>query len=122
MVLEERLDLVLITASWLQLLPHARSRNLFSFVSDHTRILLGLYLSQKALFRRSFRFKNKWLLEPDIDSVVTTSWDNSAVDNLILKLDVVIERLNECGKQLAHKFRKSIDDCKNEMEDPSDQK
>lgn len=44
MVLEERLDRALVTPAWLQLFPHARLSNLFSFVYDYTPILLNLFL------------------------------------------------------------------------------
>lgn len=115
-VLEETLDRALVTPAWLQLFPHARLSNLFSFTSDHTPILLNLVSRQKDFFRRSFRFENKWLTEPDIDTIVNSRWEVSEADNLVDRLDCVVEGLDIWGKQLARRFRDSIDSCKKDME------
>lgn len=116
-VLEERLDRTLVNSYWFQLFPQVRLSNLFSFVSYHTPILLHLYPSQKATCHRSFKFENKWLLEFDIDDVVSTLWYDSASNSFMPKLDNVADSLEIWGKKFARKFRKTIEDCKKDMEE-----
>lgn len=110
--MEELLDRALVTTDWLNLFPDAKLSNLFSFVSDHSPILLNLVSSQKVYHHRCFRFEKKWLSEPDIDNIVNTSWVGSSANNLVDRLDDVAEGLDRWGKQIARRFRLSIEECK----------
>lgn len=88
-VLKERLDSALDTTYWLEIFPHARLRNLFSFVSDHSPIFLDMHSKSHKFIRRNFRFENKWLAEPELD-FVTENWSKASTDPLLDHLDQVV--------------------------------
>lgn len=73
---EERLDRAFRNEEWWRCFPLARVINSVAPISDHTPIVLHTTTPSPRSFRRTFRFKNMWLQEPELDGVIEKSWDD----------------------------------------------
>ena len=72
--MEERLDMAMVTSSWLDLFQNVNLKNIFALVSNHNLILLQFDEDQLVPRNKKIKFENSWLLEPDLNSVVEESW------------------------------------------------
>ncbi|GAU47810.1 hypothetical protein TSUD_404150 [Trifolium subterraneum] len=98
-VIEERLDRAMASTSWLNLFPHVRLSNLLASHSDHSPILLHCTPSSRSRFNGSFRFKNSWFREPDLEEVVLDGW--GVHENI-----EVVDRVARCANRLQSWGRK----------------
>jgi hypothetical protein len=72
---EEKLDRVLVTNSWMQIFPNAKLENLVASSSDHFPILLDKTpVARTHRVKRSFKFENAWRIEDGVNDVVRDSW------------------------------------------------
>ncbi|XP_058762621.1 uncharacterized protein LOC131636008 [Vicia villosa] len=85
-MMEERLDQAFAAPQWLNLFPTVSLTNLIASHLDHSPILLSCKTVQTLRRDIKFRFKNSWLQENDIGSVIQSGWrygdDNIVVDHL----------------------------------------
>lgn len=65
---------------------------------------------------KKFKFENSWLLEPDIDEVVSRGWMSCSNPDALMKLNACAEVLESWGRKVNSKFRGGIDDCCNQLE------
>lgn len=104
------------TTQWFASFPFARVQNLVADMSDHSPILLTTDHKEERKIGRRFRFKNKWLTEPNIAEVVQNSWDKNPGRGLLQKISCVTTDLAVWGRNLALQFRDDINRCKGELE------
>ena len=112
---EEKLDRCLVSDAWLNLFPQVKLLNLIAPVSDHSPILLhtvGLIAKKRRI--RKFRFKNRWLSEPELQQIVSQAW-LELTGATVSKLNSCVDSLFSWGNELALRFRKDIDICKTEL-------
>lgn len=72
----ERLDRVLVNASWLNPFPNATLHNYPIFSSDHSPILLDCYPNNQCnvVGRCDFKFMAMWLNHPEFINIVKKAW------------------------------------------------
>jgi hypothetical protein len=116
-VVEERLDRALVNQSWMNLFPHCTLHNLVSGASDHSPILLNTEHQMYTYKKRQFRFENAWLLEPDIESVVSNGWYDKMEDPLLERLHHCTEELDHWGRKLRRRYKEDIERCKKRIEE-----
>ncbi|XP_019184584.1 PREDICTED: uncharacterized protein LOC109179530 [Ipomoea nil] len=74
--IEERLDKVLVTNEWRNVVPYAKVTNLRTRKSDHSAIFCGIHEGVEAYGgrRRGFRFEMAWLYDDGCRGVVEQAW------------------------------------------------
>nr|KYP46237.1 Transposon TX1 uncharacterized [Cajanus cajan] len=112
---EERLDRAMATQSWLDQFPHSRLINAVAARSDHSPILLKLSMQITLRTRRSFRFENAWLDEPDLTPLVEASWHRGHFPDILDRLKFCSKDMDEWGRQLRLRFRAPIDACRRQL-------
>lgn len=68
---EERFDRAMVSPSWNDLFPEARLFNLIAPISDNNPIVLHCKVISKPSIHKCFKFENAWLVEPELDNIVT---------------------------------------------------
>lgn len=63
-------------SSWFSLFPNVSLHNIVTPISDHTALVLKTITTGVTVGRRRFRFKNKWLTEPELLDLVYNCWTN----------------------------------------------
>ena len=112
---DERLDMAMVTSSWLDLFQNVNLKNIFASVSDHNPILLQVDEEQLVPSNRKFKFENNWLLEPDLKSIVEESWVGSGSLDIFGRIDRCVEDLSTWGFKLSKRFRKVVSECKRKL-------
>lgn len=113
---EKKLDRAMATPSWFDLFPKARLLNLLAPISDHSPILLKSESSVVAWGSKKFKFKNSWLLDPEVEDVVRRGWKNGGEGDVLSKLAGCTNELWNWGRKLKFKFKDKITRCKKDME------
>lgn len=113
---EERLDRVLHSSSWISLFPSARLLNLVAATSDHSPILLKLEQENYIHPKRSFRFENSWLLDQSLADMVDENWHYYPANNILQKLKYCVDDMEAWSKtntpnfcSAANKLRRELD-------------
>ena len=70
---EEKLDMVMVTSSWVDLFQNVNLKNIFALVSDHNPILLLIDEEQLVPRNMKIKFENNRLIEPNLNFVVEES-------------------------------------------------
>lgn len=63
-------------------------------------------------FHRLVRFKNTWLLEPDLNDVVRTIWDKALLGDCLSKINCTAE-MNAWGRR---NFTDQIEACRRDLD------
>jgi hypothetical protein len=113
--MEERLDRAMATHNWLDLFPNVILTNLIADRSNHSPILLNLVERQRNNVGRSFKFKNTWLEEEDVEMLVTEGWNGVEGDQVLDKIQNCTKELEKWGTAIRLHFKKAIDECRQEM-------
>lgn len=71
---EERLDMALVSESWIQCFPNSKLLNLIAPMSNNSPILLSPDDPPPRSYIHRFKFENVWLQEPNISEVVASGW------------------------------------------------
>ncbi|MCH79947.1 hypothetical protein A2U01_0000709 [Trifolium medium] len=116
-VVEEKLDRAQVTNDWLSMFLHCFLRNLVSGDSDHSPILLNTELHVYELKKRLFRFENSWLVEPELEGIVTDGWMRGVDEMLTSRLTLCTEELNQWGRKLRRRYKDQIENCKKRIEE-----
>ncbi|GAU43015.1 hypothetical protein TSUD_28340 [Trifolium subterraneum] len=114
-VIEERLDRVMASASWLQLFPQVRLSNLLASHSDHSPILLQCKPIIRTHISYSFRFENSWLKESDLEDVVVEGWGGRENLEVVDRVTRCANKLQRWGKRKRVRFKEEIDECVRQM-------
>lgn len=101
---------------WCHYFPQAQVLNSVAPISDHTPIVLHTTAIQPRISRRSFRFENMWLQEPELDGVLEQSWDAGQGSSLLERLNNCAHALSAWGKKIKDRFRKDINDCNKKLQ------
>ncbi|GAU26876.1 hypothetical protein TSUD_02790 [Trifolium subterraneum] len=117
---EERLDRALATQQWLDEFPQYKFMNAIADRSDHSPILIHLSHVQKEVKARIFKFENAWLEEPNLNDVVKGGWNRELHNPLLAKLQTCTEDLEVWGAKIRSRFKKSIAEFREEMEQNRD--
>jgi len=119
---EERLDRALANASWFQLFPNAKVKNLVAPASDHYLILLTREpITRVWVPKRTFKFENAWCVEPGIHDVVSDSWLSSAGMPITERLDHCASHLTSWSKTTRNGLKEEIAECRKELNRCRDQ-
>lgn len=113
---EERLDRALFCPRWRILFPDARLHNLVASVSDHSPILLDTVGTSLPPRRRCFRFENAWLLEDEVDDVVTRGWIGSSEGDLGTKIRHCGGDLEVWGRNLCRRATFEVNQWRSRLE------
>ncbi|GAU49881.1 hypothetical protein TSUD_408200 [Trifolium subterraneum] len=116
-VIEERLDRVMASTSWLQLFPQARLSNLLASHSDQSPILLQCKPIIRTQINHSFRFENSWLKEPDLEDVVVEGWGGRENLEVVDRVTRCANKLQRWGKKKRVRFKEEIEECVRRMND-----
>ncbi|XP_073019426.1 uncharacterized protein [Primulina eburnea] len=113
---EERIDQVMGTPTWAEKFPRARLHNLNAPVSDHSPILLETEFRETAVHKQRFRFENRWLREPDLNSIMEDYLERNKEIDVIRRFKSCSEMLKPWGKRGDGNFRAKIRKCKEQLE------
>ncbi|XP_019154286.1 PREDICTED: uncharacterized protein LOC109150756 [Ipomoea nil] len=107
---EERLDRVVATMEWRELLVEAKSVNILTRKLDHSAIFLSISNPSDCRVngRHTFRFEMAWLLDSGCRGVVERAWDDAQGEGLMGTLHLCKERLQAWGGDRFHMFGKQI--------------
>lgn len=90
--------------------------NTISNTSDHSPILLKLNHNDRKFRSRKFKFKNSWLQENELNSVVHSTFQQPLFNDIISKFHLYANELFEWGKKVRSIFWHEITKCKCEIE------
>lgn len=93
-MVEEKLDRILVTDTWLSLFEGASASSITCPYSDHLPILLTPKVIVHAPRRKRFCFDNMWLREEVCRKIVEQSWGKT------MGLDI-LERVDVCSQDLG---------------------
>ena len=113
--MEERLDIALVSSTWLSLFTNASVVSLEAMCSDHLPIFLDHSSYHQFPRIKRFRFENVWLRELDCMEVVTESWELSGGCPIQSKLLFCGSALMRLGGHLACDFVNRLASCKQKM-------
>ncbi|CAH9143861.1 unnamed protein product, partial [Cuscuta epithymum] len=114
-IIEERLDRAMATKDWWQRFPSCNLHNISTCHSDHSPILLSTETKFIKYGKRSFKFENAWLLEPELPNVVEVSWADSSGEDLLQKISKCTAKLDSWGRRLRRKQTEAIDGCRDKL-------
>ncbi|XP_019155728.1 PREDICTED: uncharacterized protein LOC109152484 [Ipomoea nil] len=107
---EERLDRVVATAEWCNLLEGARVVNLLTRTSDHSALFIGISSFGEGSCSGSwgFRFEMALLLDDGCRGVVEKAWEDGGGVGLINSSKFCGDRLRSWGGDRIHMFGRQI--------------
>ncbi|XP_019193082.1 PREDICTED: uncharacterized protein LOC109187348 [Ipomoea nil] len=116
--LEERLDKVLVTEEWRNIVERARVSNLRTRKSDHSILFLGIHesLGRNGVGKRGFQFEMAWLYDEGCREVVQQSWQEGRGQGLQGCIEYCGDRLTRWGGDRYHKYGKQINDLNKEQQ------
>lgn len=97
--MEERFDRAMGTPDWHSRFPGASLYNMVAPVFDHNLLLLDTKPTLFRSRRRHFWFKNRWLMESQLKSVVQKAWEGFKDFHIVSRLEAIGEVLNSWGNQ-----------------------
>ncbi|XP_019191056.1 PREDICTED: uncharacterized protein LOC109185569 [Ipomoea nil] len=108
--IEERLDKVLATQDWRELVADANVQNILTRKSDHSALFLGILnlRERRGGLRRGFRFEMAWLHDEGCRAVVEKSWGEGRSRGLQECVTLCGDRLTRWGRDRFHKFGEKI--------------
>lgn len=113
---EERLDRAFVNDSWLAIYPNVQLRNVVAPISDHSPLVLNTEVKVGHQNGRTFKFENKWLLEPNFKPFVESCWNDAGGLSLVDRLYTCSSEFSKWGRELAMQFRRDINKCKQKLE------
>ncbi|OMO75565.1 Endonuclease/exonuclease/phosphatase [Corchorus olitorius] len=95
-VIKERLDRVLVNASWLEIYPKTQIFNKPIVGSDHSPILMDSCFSERKSLRE-FKFELMWMENEECGSVIKEGWEAEIQGS---RAYVVVQKLKKCKQAL----------------------
>ncbi|XP_019181782.1 PREDICTED: uncharacterized protein LOC109176840 [Ipomoea nil] len=104
--IEERLDKVLVTQEWRDVVRDASVLNILTRQSDHSALFLGILnlRERRNGMRRRFRFEMAWLYDEGCRGVVEKAWLEGRNKGLQGCIQLCGDRLSRWGGDRFHKF------------------
>ncbi|XP_019183638.1 PREDICTED: uncharacterized protein LOC109178457 [Ipomoea nil] len=108
--IEEKLDKVLVTNEWRNIIPHVKVMNLRTRKSDHSAIFFTIQeeIGRDGGRKRGFRFEMAWLYDEGCRSVVEQAWQEGRGQGLQDCVHYCGNRLTRWGGGWFHKYGKQI--------------
>ncbi|XP_019176908.1 PREDICTED: uncharacterized protein LOC109172215 [Ipomoea nil] len=108
--MEERLDKVLVTESWLSTVLSARVTNLATRKSDHSALFLGIHdsVGRGGTSKMGFRFEMAWLHDEWCRGVMEQAWEEGRTRGLQDCIEYCGVRLSRWGGDQYHKHGEQI--------------
>ncbi|XP_019199913.1 PREDICTED: uncharacterized protein LOC109193526 [Ipomoea nil] len=102
--IEERLDKVLVTNEWRNIIPHVKVMNLRTRKSDHSAIFFTVQeeVGRDGVRRRGFRFEMTWLYDEGCRGVVEQAWQEGRGQGLQGCVQYCENRLTRWGGDRFH--------------------
>ncbi|XP_019191719.1 PREDICTED: uncharacterized protein LOC109186245 [Ipomoea nil] len=116
--IEERLDKVLVTNEWRNIIPHVKVMNLRTRKSDHSAIFFTVQeeVGRDGVRRRGFRFEMAWLYDEGCRGVVEQAWQEGRGQGLQGCVQYCGNRLTRWGGDRFHKYGKQIVQLKRDQQ------
>ncbi|XP_019158834.1 PREDICTED: uncharacterized protein LOC109155667 [Ipomoea nil] len=116
--IEERLDKVLVTNEWRNIIPHVKVMNLRTRKSDHSAIFFTVQeeVGRDGVRRRGFRFEMTWLYDEGCRGVVEQAWQEGRGQGLQGCVQYCGNRLTRWGGDRFHKYGKQIVQLKRDQQ------
>ncbi|XP_019190734.1 PREDICTED: uncharacterized protein LOC109185207 [Ipomoea nil] len=104
--IEERLDKVLVTQGWHDIVREASVLNILTRNSDHSALFLGILnlRERRGGGKRGFRFEMAWLHDEGCRDVVEKTWDQERHRGLQDCIELCGSSLKRWGGGRFHKF------------------
>ncbi|XP_019155974.1 PREDICTED: uncharacterized protein LOC109152787 [Ipomoea nil] len=104
--IEERLDKVLVTQEWRDVVREATVSNILTRHSDHSALFLGILNLRERTGggRRGFRFEMAWLHDEGCRGVAETTWTEGRDRGLQACIELCGNKLSRWGGDKFHKF------------------
>ncbi|XP_031099673.1 uncharacterized protein LOC116003873 [Ipomoea triloba] len=115
-MVEEKLDRILITDTWLSLFEGAKACSLISPYSNHLPILITPEVVNTVRRRRRFCFDNMWLKEVNYREMVKHSWDKTIGMDVLLRITVCSQDIWRWGHEYNRDFLRKIEGTKAKFE------
>ncbi|XP_019176335.1 PREDICTED: uncharacterized protein LOC109171734 [Ipomoea nil] len=108
--IEEKLDKVLVTQEWRDVVREATVLNILTRRSDHSALFLGILNLRERTGggRRGFRFEMAWLHDEGCRGVVETTWTEGRDRGLQARIELCGNKLLRWGGDRFHKFEEQI--------------
>ncbi|XP_019198269.1 PREDICTED: uncharacterized protein LOC109192130 [Ipomoea nil] len=115
--IEERLDKVLVSDEWREIVAGARVSNLLTRRSDHSAIFLSTHdsVGRGGASKRGFRFENAWLYDEGCRGVVEKACEEGKDRGLQNCIEFRGSLLSRWGGDRFHKFREQIMNLRKEQ-------
>ncbi|XP_031131932.1 uncharacterized protein LOC116033319 [Ipomoea triloba] len=115
-MVEEKLDRVLVTETWLSLFEGAKACSLICPYSDHLPIMITPEMSNIGCRSRRFCFDNMWLKETTCREIVEHSWDKTMGMDVITRIAVCSQDIWRWGREYNRDFLRKIEWTKAKLE------
>ncbi|XP_019160723.1 PREDICTED: uncharacterized protein LOC109157277 [Ipomoea nil] len=115
-MVEEKLDRILTTDTWLMLYEGAAAQSLAVPYSDHLPILITPLVVNRVRRRRRFCFDNMWLREESCKEIVQQSWERTNGFDLLERIRVCSRDIWDWGRNYNRDFLRKIETCKAKLE------
>lgn len=112
---QERLDRGLANNSWRNMFPMAEVQVLELATSDHLPFFLNLKKQVFEVKERRFRFENSWVKEKDCRKIVKQSWQGNDSQDLMTKIIMCCNRLQEWGGGASRKYKQELSKCRERL-------
>ncbi|XP_019184779.1 PREDICTED: uncharacterized protein LOC109179736 [Ipomoea nil] len=108
--IEERLDKVLASNAWREIVPGARVSNNLMRKSDHSALFLSIHetVPNTRGGRRGFRFEMAWVYDEGCRGVVERSWEEGRSEGIQDCIAYCGNQLSKWGGDRYHKFGEKI--------------
>nr|GMD77815.1 ribonuclease H [Ipomoea batatas] len=108
-MIEEKLDRILATDSWLTLFEGVKACSLTCPYSDHLPLVLTPVVLSQTTRRRRFCFDNMWIREDKCREIVTNSWSRTMSLDMLGRIEVCGADLWKWGRGYNKEFQRRVD-------------
>ncbi|CAH9106024.1 unnamed protein product, partial [Cuscuta epithymum] len=112
---EEKLDRILTSESWLDSFGNAAAETLEGSPSDHMALVIKLQPVRGVRRRRRFKFENVWLKEADCREVVVRGWFMRRERGVVGQIEDCRREVGSWGKDRCGDYSKRIGFCRKRL-------
>ncbi|XP_031092328.1 uncharacterized protein LOC115997019 [Ipomoea triloba] len=115
-MIEEKLDRILTTDSWLTLFEGAKACSLTCPYSDHLPLILMPVVIPMGICHRRFYFDNARIREDKCREIISNRWSWTIGQDVLDHIAVCGIDLGRWGKNYNKEYQRKIDVCKSRLE------